>query len=105
MGKAIYSMQLNQHTIVSIIVMVREGDCSLFASLWSCGGLCGFANVLQFGIAKTAFPKKCSGVKSKLLVLGRAVARVSLSQPIFLGTEIFLSTDKLSWCDVSPPYL
>jgi len=26
-------------------------------------GLCGLANVLQCGIAKTALPKKCGGVK------------------------------------------
>jgi hypothetical protein len=53
MDKAIYSMQIRQHTIVSIIIIGWEGNCSSFASLWSCVGLCGLANVLQCGIAKT----------------------------------------------------
>jgi len=40
------------------------GNCSSFASLWFGVGLCGLANVLKCGIAKTPSAKKAVG-KSK----------------------------------------
>ena len=61
MDKAIYSMQMNQHTIVSTNIVSQLGDCNSFARLWLCDGLCGLANALQCAIAKPALQKKWAG--------------------------------------------
>jgi hypothetical protein len=63
MNKAIYSMQMNQHTIVSINVVSLGGDCSFFAS-FGCMSACLACKCAAMRDSQNGFAEKCGAVKN-----------------------------------------
>jgi hypothetical protein len=59
MDKAIYSMQMNQHTIVSINIVSWGGDCGSFAS-FVCVSACVACKCAAMWDSQNGFAEKCS---------------------------------------------